>query len=192
MAPMVAWGYSFNLELHERWLQSLTGTAVNSIVLDDNRPGISSWIPSLLMERPMMFSMRRNFVSLDPAIVQVITNSVRVLFVLAGILLISRPLKRPAGKIPAFYDLAVICLLTPLVFPHQGKYALLYTLPAYAICISYLLKMPAPVHRGPAAAVTLNERLDYFGTNINIAARLEKFSQAASAKRWMFLPLGRQ
>jgi class 3 adenylate cyclase len=29
------------------------------------------------------------------------------------------------------------------------------------------------IHYGPCIAVTLNERLDYFGSTINIAARLE-------------------
>ena len=38
------------------------------------------------------------------------------------------------------------------------------------------LQLKAAIHAGPSIAVTLNERLDYFGTNINIAARLEKFS----------------
>lgn len=35
----------------------------------------------------------------------------------------------------------------------------------------YLLKMG--LHTGPAIAVTLNDRLDYFGSTVNIAARLE-------------------
>ncbi|WP_420632229.1 adenylate/guanylate cyclase domain-containing protein [Candidatus Leptofilum sp.] len=39
------------------------------------------------------------------------------------------------------------------------------------------LQIKAAIHAGHSIAVTLNERLDYFGTNINIAARLEKFSQ---------------
>ena len=39
------------------------------------------------------------------------------------------------------------------------------------------LRLKAAIHAGHSIAVTLNERLDYFGTNINIAARLEKFSQ---------------
>ncbi len=38
------------------------------------------------------------------------------------------------------------------------------------------LCLKASVHVGPSIAVTLNERLDYFGTSINIAARLEKFA----------------
>lgn len=39
------------------------------------------------------------------------------------------------------------------------------------------LQLKAAIHAGHSIVVTLNERLDYFGTNINIAARLEKFSQ---------------
>lgn len=39
------------------------------------------------------------------------------------------------------------------------------------------LLLKAAIHHGPSIAVTLNERLDYFGSTVNIAARLEKFSQ---------------
>ncbi len=38
------------------------------------------------------------------------------------------------------------------------------------------LRLKAAIHHGPSIAVTLNERLDYFGSTINIASRLEKFS----------------
>src|SRR5947209_2208500 len=38
------------------------------------------------------------------------------------------------------------------------------------------LTVKAGIHTGPCIAVTLNERLDYFGSNVNIAARLEPLS----------------
>jgi len=38
------------------------------------------------------------------------------------------------------------------------------------------LTLKAGIHAGPCIAVTLNERLDYFGSNVNIAARLEPLS----------------
>lgn len=38
------------------------------------------------------------------------------------------------------------------------------------------LTVKAGLHTGPCIAVTLNERLDYFGSNVNIAARLEPLS----------------
>lgn len=39
------------------------------------------------------------------------------------------------------------------------------------------LLLKAAIHAGPAIAVNLNDRLDYFGTTINVASRLEKFAQ---------------
>jgi class 3 adenylate cyclase len=39
------------------------------------------------------------------------------------------------------------------------------------------LRLRAALHLGPSIAVSLNERLDYFGSTINAAARLEKFSR---------------
>jgi class 3 adenylate cyclase len=41
------------------------------------------------------------------------------------------------------------------------------------------LTVRAGIHTGPCIAVTLNERLDYFGSNVNIAARLEPLSTGA-------------
>lgn len=41
------------------------------------------------------------------------------------------------------------------------------------------LALKAAVHAGPCIAVTLNDRLDYFGSNVNIAARLEPLSTGA-------------
>jgi class 3 adenylate cyclase len=41
------------------------------------------------------------------------------------------------------------------------------------------LRLRAALHLGPSIAVSLNERLDYFGSTINVAARLEKFSQGS-------------
>jgi adenylate cyclase len=39
------------------------------------------------------------------------------------------------------------------------------------------LSIKAGIHYGPAIAVTLNKRLDYFGSSVNVAARLETLSQ---------------
>jgi class 3 adenylate cyclase len=38
------------------------------------------------------------------------------------------------------------------------------------------LKLKVGIHAGPSIAVTLNERLDYFGCTVNLAARLEGLS----------------
>jgi len=38
------------------------------------------------------------------------------------------------------------------------------------------LSLKAGLHLGPCIAVTLNDRLDYFGSTVNMAARLEGLS----------------
>jgi class 3 adenylate cyclase len=38
------------------------------------------------------------------------------------------------------------------------------------------LALKVGVHHGPCIAVTMNERLDYFGSVVNLASRLERFS----------------
>jgi class 3 adenylate cyclase len=40
------------------------------------------------------------------------------------------------------------------------------------------LSLKAGLHTGPCIAVTLNDRLDYFGSTVNLAARLEAQSTA--------------
>jgi class 3 adenylate cyclase len=38
------------------------------------------------------------------------------------------------------------------------------------------LVLKVGIHQGPCIAVTLNERLDYFGTTVNIASRIQNLS----------------
>ncbi|MFP6642963.1 MAG: adenylate/guanylate cyclase domain-containing protein [Candidatus Latescibacterota bacterium] len=38
------------------------------------------------------------------------------------------------------------------------------------------LRLKAGIHYGPCIAVTLNDRLDYFGSTVNVAARLQDLS----------------
>ncbi|HYG25472.1 MAG TPA: DUF5939 domain-containing protein [Caulobacteraceae bacterium] len=44
------------------------------------------------------------------------------------------------------------------------------------------LCLKAGIHHGPCIAVTLNDRLDYFGSTVNLAARLEGLSRAGDAQ----------
>jgi class 3 adenylate cyclase len=42
------------------------------------------------------------------------------------------------------------------------------------------LSLKAGIHYGPCIAVNLNERMDYFGTTVNLASRLDHFSQGGN------------
>ena len=64
-----------------------------------------------------------------------IFNVVRLLLLLIAAYLFGKPFARSKNETQMFYEISVVLLLTPLVFPHQGKYALLLFMPAYALLI---------------------------------------------------------
>ena len=54
--------------------------------------------------------------------------------------------------------------------------AMLESLEEFNSSLSTPLTLKIGIHRGHSIAVTLNERLDYFGQNVNIAARTQQLA----------------
>ncbi|WP_317898985.1 glycosyltransferase family 87 protein [Aurantibacillus circumpalustris] len=139
--PVVVLGYGFNNQLMHAWLSSLANTESNSIFEDMGRPSLSSLIPSLVMETPIEFSIKRNFLALD----SVTTNSILMVARLALLLfltfLFGKPFQKFKSKKKLFYDISLVFMATPMVFPHQGKYAIYYLIAAYAYCIYTLIRL---------------------------------------------------
>jgi class 3 adenylate cyclase len=55
---------------------------------------------------------------------------------------------------------------------------MLESLEEFNSSMSLALQLKIGVHPGHSIAVTLNERLDYFGQNVNIAARTQQLAEA--------------
>ncbi len=72
-------------------------------------------------------------------------------------------------------------IMAAFLDPAQGVAAALDILQGMAELnrarVDYPLRLKLGLHAGPAIAVTLNERLDYFGTTVNMASRLEGQAQ---------------
>lgn len=139
--PAMVIGYDFNSQLLDQWMATLTDTTVKSIHDDAGRPGLSSFIPSLVMDTPIKYSFHRNFLHLNELQANYVLNGFRLIFILMAIYLMGRPFQKVDTKKSLFYDLSLVCVFIPLVFPHQGKYSFLYLLPAYAYCIYSLIRM---------------------------------------------------
>lgn len=69
-------------------------------------------------------------------------------------------------------------VMAAFLSPARGVRAALEMRDAVARGGSGELVLKVGVHRGPAIAVTLNERLDYFGRTINVAARAQAIAEA--------------
>ena len=89
----------------------------------------------------MQFSIKRNFLSLDAATTNSILMSARLALLLLLTFLFGKPFQKFKSKKKLFYDIALVFMATPLVFPHQGKYAIFYLITAYAYCIYMLIRL---------------------------------------------------
>jgi hypothetical protein len=132
--PAVFIGVKFNDELLAQWFSSLRNTSTNTIMDDYGRQSLSSFFPALLMDTPLQFSMKRNIISLAPGTVEFILNLARLLLLMILAYLFGKPFRRESDPSKLFYDIALVCLITPLFFPHQGKYSFFYLFPAQAYC----------------------------------------------------------
>ena len=139
--PAVVIGYGFNNQLMHAWLSSLASTESKSIFEDMGRPSLSSLIPSLIMDTPIVFSIKRNFLSLDSATTNTILMIARLALLLFLTFLFGKPFQKFKSKKKLFYDIALVFMATPLIFPHQGKYAIYYLIAAYAYCIYMLIRL---------------------------------------------------
>ena len=138
-APLI--GFHFNNELLSKWFNTITSTTSESIMDDYGRQSLSSFIPALLMDTPVQFDLKRNFISLLPQQVNLILTLVRLTLMIMLLFLFGNPFRKIISKKEFFYHLSLICLITPLFFPHQGKYSFFYLLPGQAYCVYSLIKL---------------------------------------------------
>ncbi|MEO6993470.1 MAG: adenylate/guanylate cyclase domain-containing protein, partial [Lacunisphaera sp.] len=78
---------------------------------------------------------------------------------------------RPAPALRALFVAQRQLALAQSVVPWSG--------PPGAAALASPLSLKAAIHHGPCIAITQNDRLDYFGTTVNIAARLCSMSTGA-------------
>ena len=124
--PGVFIGFDFNNELLKAWLGSISSVNANSIMDDYGRQSLSSLVPAFFADTPIQFGFKRNLVSLSPDAIQVILQGFRALILLLLLFLFSKPFHKVVNKRIIFYELSLICAVTPLFFPHQGKYSFFY------------------------------------------------------------------
>lgn len=145
--PALVIGPSFNAQLIAEWFASLTGTNAESIHGDYGRQSLSAFFPALLMNTPVQFGIPRNVVNLSPENVTLALNIARLLLLVLAVRLFGRPFCGLPNRIQLFYELAFVCALTPLFFPHQGKYSFVYQLPACAFVVYTLARLSRVKHR---------------------------------------------
>lgn len=135
LLPALFMGWDHNLDLLASWWGIIDpGRPLNTIDLDE--PGfhsITAWLSSLITSRfgPHELRLHRNILSLDAGTATVVVNLARGVVILSALgFLRTAPFRNARYPLAQFHETAAICLMIPLVFPHQQVYGFLFLLPS--------------------------------------------------------------
>ncbi len=139
--PVLFLGWEYNLFLLKEWWTIINPTQPAHIVEDDlGAYGLVPALSTLLTETSMLFSVRRNLFSLEYEQVYWIINTVRATLILLTLYFLrTLPFKKASSKQQLFYELSYICLIIPLIFPHQRRYSFYFIFPAVTYLIYFLI-----------------------------------------------------
>lgn len=138
--PALFLGFSFNNRLLQDWWSVMTTMANNSMFEDVGRESLSALVPAYVMDVKEEINFHRNVLSLSVENTFYILNLCRIIFVLLSIYFFRAfPFKKITNPFFHYYALSYILLITPLIAPHQGKYAFFYSLPAFSYLTYFVL-----------------------------------------------------
>lgn len=131
-APALFTGWETNLLLHSEWWQIINPSQAEHMVETiSGTHSLVAFLPVYLTETAGILPIRRNLLSLDIEQVELAVNVARLLFVVLTLAFLRRlPFRPPSSSLHEYRELSYILLVTPLLFPHQQKYAFIYIAPA--------------------------------------------------------------
>lgn len=132
-ALLIGWGH--NMDLNASWWRTIDpNRSINMIDLDERGfHSLTAWLSSLLTDQfgPNELHLRRNIMSLDVKTVATIINMVRGVVILSTLwFLRTMPFRKARYPFAQFHEVAAICLMVPLIFPHQQIYGFFFLLPS--------------------------------------------------------------
>lgn len=139
--PIFFIGYEYHSLLLNSWWNEINPIA-NKNLLETEKlyQSLTSAIPVLLTPNTTYMGLKRNILSLSVKEAQLIMNLIRALLILFTLFFLnSLPFKKAASKLNTYWELSYLFLITPLIFPHQNKYAYFFLLPSFIYIIYFLI-----------------------------------------------------
>ncbi|SFF18891.1 glycosyltransferase 87 family protein [Thermoflexibacter ruber] len=139
--PALILGWEYNLFLLKEWWAIINPTQPTHIIEDDlGAYGLVPALSTLLIETEPLFAIKRNLFSLEYEQVYWIINAFRIVLILLTLYFLrTLPFKKASSRLHLFYELSYICLIIPLIFPHQRRYSFYFIFPAVTYLIYFLL-----------------------------------------------------
>jgi hypothetical protein len=140
--PALYIGYDFNAFLLAEWWKIVNpGNNEHMIEIGVNAQSFVGIIPVFISETGGDMHVNRNFLSFSIGTAVIITNIVRLIFVAFTIYFLDKPFLKAKSSLSEVRALAYICLLIPLIFPHQQKYAFIFVFPMIVYLSYYCVIM---------------------------------------------------
>ena len=133
-----------NYLLKERW--RIINPANTEHVMDTGERSfhsLTTLLSTLLVKDcgdKLALPVKRNIFDVSIKTLNTVINLVRLVLVFGVLYFIrSRPFKVASSNSQSFYEISYLCLLVPLIFPHQQHYAFLFILPATSYMLFYII-----------------------------------------------------
>ncbi|MCD4732360.1 MAG: DUF2029 domain-containing protein [Bacteroidales bacterium] len=142
--PGLIIGNEFNSELVVSWWKAIDPLKSRNIIDVDEKTlhSLTSLFSTLFTDQFSVneLTLKRNILTLDETVVSRIINIVRlVLIFFTFYFLRTWPFRKQKEPLAIFWEVSYICLLIPLIFPHQQTYGFLLLFPAIYYLIFYFL-----------------------------------------------------
>lgn len=143
-ALLIGVDYNYFL-LQERW-QLINPTNATHVLDTSERSfhSLTTLLATLLVEDggdAHALSLKRNIANISTEQLNIVINSVRALFMLCTLYFLNtKPFQSVTNNLQKLYEISYLCLLVPLLFPHQQHYAFFFIFPASTYLLFYLVK----------------------------------------------------
>jgi len=139
--PILFIGFEYHSLLLKSWWGEINPIA-NKNLLETEKlyQSVTSAIPVLLTPNTTYMGLKRNILDLSLKNVQLIMNMVRAFLILFTLFFLnSMPFQKSKSKLNTYWEISYLFLITPLIFPHQNKYAYFLLLPSFIYIIYFLI-----------------------------------------------------
>ena len=139
--PALYVGFDQNMFLHSEWWANINpSNAEHTFETELGPHSLTALVPNLFADLGGEINLRRHLVELSEETAGIIMNIVRTVFVLTPLWIMRKMRTLNFNKIQEVHIIAVLCLLIPLVFPHQQKYAFVLMLPAFYLSLIAIIQ----------------------------------------------------
>ncbi|MDJ1502609.1 glycosyltransferase family 87 protein [Xanthocytophaga agilis] len=139
--PAIFLGIEYNQFLLTEWWKIINpSNSEHTIEAGLGVHSLSSLVPVYITDTVGGLPIKRNFINLSYEVTQLVLNCVRLLFVVFTLVFLrTLPFKKNVAVLKDYWEYTYLFICTPLLFPHQQKYAYIYLFPAIIYLLYYFI-----------------------------------------------------